>query len=68
MFKEAVNITGVVLTKMDGTAKGGIALAVSHELDLPIKLIGTGEKLESLQPFDPSDFAEAMFDDSLLHG
>lgn len=68
MFKEAVNITGVVLTKMDGTAKGGIALAVSHELDLPIKLIGTGEKLESLQPFDSSDFAEAMFDDSLLHG
>ena len=66
MFNEAVDITGVVITKMDGTAKGGIALAVSHELDLPIKLIGTGEKLESLQPFDPVDFAAMMFDDSLI--
>jgi len=65
MFKEAVDLTGVVLTKMDGTAKGGIALAVSHELDLPIKLIGTGEKLESLQPFDAADFASLLFDDSL---
>jgi fused signal recognition particle receptor len=63
MFKEAVDLTGVVVTKMDGTAKGGIALAVSHELDLPIKLIGTGEKLESLQPFDPMRFASALFDD-----
>ncbi|OFW60599.1 MAG: signal recognition particle-docking protein FtsY [Actinobacteria bacterium RBG_16_64_13] len=67
MFKEAVNLSGVVITKMDGTAKGGIALAVSHELDLPIKLIGTGEKLESLQPFDPADFAALLFDDSLGH-
>jgi fused signal recognition particle receptor len=66
MFKEAVDISGVVLTKMDGTAKGGIALAVSHELDVPIKLIGTGEKMESLQPFDPAGFASAMFDDSLV--
>ena len=57
MFKEAVDISGVVITKMDGTAKGGIALAVSHELDLPIKLIGTGEKMESLQPFDAADFS-----------
>lgn len=68
MFKEAVEISGVVLTKMDGTAKGGIALAVSHELDVPIKLIGTGEKLESLQPFDAMDFASLLFDDSLGHG
>ncbi len=68
MFKEAVDLTGVVLTKMDGTAKGGIALAVSHELDLPIKLIGTGEKLESLQPFDPLEFASMLFDDSLARG
>jgi fused signal recognition particle receptor len=66
MFKESVDISGVVLTKMDGTAKGGIALAVSHELDVPIKLIGTGEKMESLQPFDAAGFATAMFDDSLL--
>jgi fused signal recognition particle receptor len=68
MFNEAADITGVVLTKMDGTAKGGIALAVSHELDLPIKLMGTGEKLESLQPFDAAGFAAAMFDESLLSG
>jgi fused signal recognition particle receptor len=65
MFKEAVELSGVVLTKMDGTAKGGIALAISHELDLPIKLIGIGEKLDSLQPFDAESFAHLLFDDSL---
>ena len=65
MFKDAVELTGVVITKMDGTAKGGIALAVSHELELPIKLIGIGEKLESLQPFDAAAFAAMLFDDSL---
>jgi fused signal recognition particle receptor len=68
LFKEAVDVTGVVLTKMDGTAKGGIALAISHELDLPIKLIGTGEKMDALQPFDPAGFAGLLFDDSLLRG
>jgi len=68
LFKEAVDVTGVVLTKMDGTAKGGIALAISHELDLPIKLIGTGETMGALQPFDPSGFAGLLFDDSLLRG
>jgi fused signal recognition particle receptor len=67
-FKEAVAVTGVVLTKMDGTAKGGIAVAISHELDLPIKLIGTGERLEHLQPFEAEGFAAALFDDSLLGG
>jgi fused signal recognition particle receptor len=66
MFKDAVDLSGVVLTKMDGTAKGGIALAISHELDLPIKLIGTGEKLDSLQPFDAATFAALLFDDSLV--
>ncbi|GAB4255510.1 MAG: hypothetical protein Kow00122_13730 [Thermoleophilia bacterium] len=65
-FKEAVDVTGIVLTKMDGTAKGGIALAVSHELDLPIKLIGTGEKMDALQPFDPAGFTELLFDDGLI--
>jgi fused signal recognition particle receptor len=65
MFKEAVELTGVVLTKMDGTAKGGIALAISHELDLPIKLIGIGEKMDSLQPFDADSFASLLFEDSL---
>jgi fused signal recognition particle receptor len=66
MFKDAVDLTGLLLTKMDGTAKGGIALAISHELELPIKLIGTGEKLESLQPFHAASFAELLFDDSLV--
>jgi fused signal recognition particle receptor len=68
MFKDAVDLSGVVMTKMDGTAKGGIALAVSHELELPIKLIGTGERLESLQPFDAVDFTALLFDDSLFRG
>jgi fused signal recognition particle receptor len=68
LFKEAVPVTGVVLTKMDGTAKGGIAVAISHELDLPIKLIGTGEKMDNLQPFDADGFAAALFDDSLISG
>lgn len=68
LFKEAVGVTGVVLTKMDGTAKGGIAVAISHELDVPIKLIGTGEKLEDLQPFDAVGFAETLFDDALIQG
>jgi fused signal recognition particle receptor len=66
LFREAVPVTGVVLTKMDGTAKGGIAVAISHELDLPIKLIGTGERMENLQPFDAGGFAAALFDDSLV--
>ncbi len=68
LFKESVDVSGVVLTKMDGTAKGGIALAISHELDLAIKLIGTGEKMDALQPFDPSGFASLLFDDDLLKG
>jgi fused signal recognition particle receptor len=60
LFNEAVDVSGVVLTKLDGTAKGGIALAVTHELGLPVKLIGVGETLDDLQPFDPQDFARAL--------
>jgi len=60
VFSEAVEVDGVVLTKLDGTAKGGIALAIASELELPVKLIGTGEALEDLRPFDPSDFARAL--------
>lgn len=60
-FKEAVEVTGVVLTKLDGTAKGGIVVAIAHELGIPIKLIGVGEKLGDLHPFDPEEFAEALF-------
>jgi fused signal recognition particle receptor len=66
LFKEAIEVSGVVLTKMDGTAKGGIALAISHELDVPIKLIGTGETMDALQPFDASGFTELLFGDELL--
>ena len=60
VFAEAVAVTGIVLTKLDGTAKGGIALAIADELDIPVKLIGVGESLEDLRPFDPDDFARAL--------
>ena len=60
LFREAVDITGIALTKLDGTAKGGIALAIANELGIPVKLIGIGEQLEDLRPFDPDDFAKAL--------
>jgi fused signal recognition particle receptor len=60
LFGESVGVTGVVLTKLDGSAKGGIAVAIAHELKLPVKLIGVGEKLEDLRPFDADDFARAL--------
>jgi fused signal recognition particle receptor len=60
VFSDAVEVDGVVLTKLDGTAKGGITLAIADELGIPVKLIGTGEALEDLRPFDPSDFARAL--------
>ena len=60
LFGEAVGVTGVVLTKLDGSAKGGIAVAIAHELGLPVKVIGVGEKLEDLRPFDADDFARAL--------
>jgi fused signal recognition particle receptor len=60
-FKEAVEVTGVVLTKLDGTAKGGIVVAIVHELGIPIKFIGVGEKVEDLHAFDPQEFASALF-------
>jgi len=59
-FQEAVEVTGVVLTKLDGSARGGVAVAIAYELGLPVKLIGVGERLEDLQPFDPQDFARAL--------
>jgi fused signal recognition particle receptor len=61
LFAEAVDVTGIVLTKLDGTAKGGIALAIAHELGIPVKLIGVGEGLDDLRPFDPESFARALF-------
>src|ERR1700742_2946419 len=60
VFSEAVEVDGVVLTKLDGTAKGGIALAIASELGIPVKLIGVGEKLEDLRPFDPEEYAAAL--------
>jgi fused signal recognition particle receptor len=60
VFAEAAEVDGVVLTKLDGTAKGGITLAIADELGIPVKLIGTGESLEDLSPFDPTDFARAL--------
>lgn len=63
MFKEAVDVTGIVLTKLDGTAKGGVVLAIAHETGLPVKLVGLGEGLEDLKEFNPRDFAAALFAD-----
>jgi fused signal recognition particle receptor len=60
VFAESVNVSGVVLTKLDGTAKGGITLAIANELEIPVKLIGVGERLEDLRPFDPEQFARAL--------
>jgi fused signal recognition particle receptor len=60
LFREAVDVTGIALTKLDGTAKGGIALAIAQELGVPVKLIGIGEGLDDLRPFDPDDFAWAI--------
>jgi fused signal recognition particle receptor len=62
MFQEAVAVDGIVLTKLDGTAKGGIALAIAQELGVPVKLIGIGESLEDLRPFDADDFARALLE------
>jgi fused signal recognition particle receptor len=61
LFNEAVGVTGIILTKLDGTAKGGIVIAIAAELGIPVKMIGVGEKQEDLQPFNPDEFAEALF-------
>ena len=60
LFAATADVTGVALTKLDGTARGGIALAIASELELPVKLIGVGETVEDLRPFDPEDFARAL--------
>ena len=62
LFAQAVPVSGIVLTKLDGTAKGGIALAIAQELGIPVKLIGIGEGLEDLRPFDAEDFARALLE------
>jgi len=60
LFGEAVGVTGVVLTKLDGSAKGGVAIPIAYELGLPVKLVGVGEQLDDLRPFDPLDYARAL--------
>jgi fused signal recognition particle receptor len=59
-FAEAVGVTGIVLAKLDGTAKGGIAFAIAHELGIPVRFIGTGEKMTDLAPFDPEEFVDSL--------
>ena len=60
-FHEALGMTGLIVTKLDGTAKGGIVVAIARELNIPVKFIGLGEQLDDLQPFEPKEFAEALF-------
>lgn len=62
LFKEVADITGLVLTKLDGTAKGGIVLAIKHDMNIPVRYIGIGEQINDLQPFDSKEFAKALFD------
>lgn len=64
-FKHAAGLTGIVLTKLDGTARGGVVLAIKEELGVPVKYIGVGEQIDDLQPFDPQEFAKALFDTEL---
>ena len=61
-FKEAADITGIILTKLDGTAKGGIVLAIKNDYDIPVKFIGVGEKIDDIEPFDPVEFVNAIID------
>ena len=63
-FKEASNITGLVLTKLDGTAKGGIVISIRKELDIPVKFIGVGEKIDDMKPFNSKEFASALFEEN----
>jgi fused signal recognition particle receptor len=61
LFKEAAGITGIILTKLDGTAKGGVVISIKNELDIPVRYIGVGEQADDLQEFDPQMFADAIF-------
>ena len=64
-FKEITNITGIVLSKMDGTAKGGIVLAIKEEINIPVKYIGLGEGLDDLRPFDIENYIYGLFKDMM---
>jgi fused signal recognition particle receptor len=61
LFKDAAHVTGIALTKLDGTAKGGVVVAVCNELKIPLRYIGVGESVEDLRNFDPGEFVEALF-------
>ena len=62
-FKEVAPLTGIILTKLDGTAKGGIVITITNELGIPVKFAGVGEQMDDLQDFSPEQFASALFDD-----
>lgn len=62
LFTEAAHVTGIVLTKLDGSAKGGIVVAIAHELGLPVRFVGVGEKLEDIIPFDATAFVDSLLD------
>ena len=64
-FKEITNITGIVLTKLDGTAKGGIVLAIKESVNIPVKFVGLGEKMEDLMPFDIENYIYGLFKDMM---
>ena len=62
IFRQAVNVTGIVLSKLDGTAKGGVVLSIVRDMGLPVRFVGVGEAMDDLKPFDPRDFSEALFE------
>jgi len=64
-FKETTDVTGLILTKLDGTAKGGVILAIRQEMDIPVKFVGLGEGLDDLQPFDPEQYIYGLVKDLL---
>lgn len=66
LFQEAAGLTGIILTKLDGTARGGVVIGIKEELNIPIKYIGVGEQIDDLRPFDSKDFVEALFEDSSI--
>ena len=62
LFKEAAGLTGIILTKLDGTARGGVGIGIKEELNIPIKYIGVGEQIDDLKPFDSRELVEALFE------
>jgi fused signal recognition particle receptor len=68
LFKEAMDITGLILTKLDGTAKGGVVLGICNELKIPIRFIGIGEKVEDLRQFEPKTFVQALYEGAAQGG